>query len=258
MTGQWSGAAGATGTAGATSATSATGTTGTTGTTSATSATGTTAATAASRKASRRERLARGRPAGSSPAGSSEYPKQPALCGTCQAGAVWTQDDVRREVPQVRATLHAMGIRLLTPVRVTLAPDGLGAVSDSGRQRTGLTVTRGAEVLSLRVAAGLTPCRFGATVAHECMHAWLAQRSFPPAPDAVLEGICQLVAYGYLVRHSPDPRACLAAQAMRRDPDPVYGDGFRRVRGLAQRLSAAAVIEHVRRTGQLPPDPNQE
>jgi hypothetical protein len=204
---------------------------------------------AVSRGTSRRDPTVRGRPVGSS-----RYENEPGLCGACHAGAVRTQDDVRREVPQVRAKLHAMGIRLLTPVRVALAPEGLGTVSDSGRQRTGLTVTRGAEVLSLQVAAGLTPCRFGATVAHECMHAWLAQRAFPPASDEVTEGICQLVAYGYLVRRSTDPRACLAAQAMRRDPDPVYGGGFRLVRGLAQRLGAAAVIEHVRRTGQLPPD----
>jgi hypothetical protein len=183
---------------------------------------------------------------------------EPGLCGPCHADAVWTQDDVRREVPQVRASLHAMGIRLLTPVRVTLAPDGLGTVSGSGRRRAGLTVTRGAEVLGLQVAAGLTRCQFGATVAHECMHSWLAQCSFPKAPDQVVEGICELVAYGYLVKQSADPRARVVARAMRRDPDPTYGDGFRLVRGLAQRLGADAVIEHVRRTGQLPPDPNQE
>jgi hypothetical protein len=83
------------------------------------------------------------------------------------------------------------------------------------------------------------------------MHAWMAGQGFPATPRIVGEGLCQLASYR-LLRDDSSPRARMLRRNIENDLDPVYGDGFRRVRAAVQRHGQAAVLRSVWATGQLP------
>lgn len=177
------------------------------------------------------------------------------LCPGCASTAVSDQATVRARLPRISGDLHAMGIRLTRPVRVRLVSEPeMAALCGPGMSTAaGVTVHQDQTILDLAVLGGLPNVEFGSTVAHESMHAWMVQRGFPPAPGPVVEGICQLGAYGWL-RRQRDPLARLLIEAMERDSDPVYGEGFRRVRRAARRHGVRAVLATVRATGRLPGD----
>ncbi|HZO64496.1 MAG TPA: protein DA1 [Kribbellaceae bacterium] len=117
---------------------------------------------------------------------------------------------------------------------------------------SGMTISVGDQVLRLTVVEGLPLMRFGAVVAHEAMHAWMAQRGFSEDLATPLrEGLCQLTAFSWL-RRQTDPRAALIREAMERDPDPDYGDGFRTVRDAVLRKGLQPVLAALRSHGRLP------
>jgi hypothetical protein len=178
------------------------------------------------------------------------------LCHRCDRTAVHTQDQVRAAVPQVRQGLHRMGLRLATPVRVRLVGAAemarMSRVTNTRSGATlGLTVYTDTQVVDLVILAGLSSTEFGAVVAHECMHAWMAQRGFGDVAPPTAEGLCELAADGWLEQQD-DPRARILRAAIAADPDPVYGDGFRQVRQSVRRHGLVPVLRAVRSGGGLP------
>jgi hypothetical protein len=186
-------------------------------------------------------------------------PADPApYCASCAATTVRDQARVRAVVPEIRGGLHALGIRLTRPVQVELVArtviDRLSEPWDAGRSSSvaGVTISTGDRVLRLTVLEGLPLMTFGAVVAHEAMHAWMAQRGFPPdLPAPLREGLCQLTAFSWLRRQS-DPRATVIRESMERDPDPDYGHGFRAVRDAVRRSGLRPVLSALRSHGRLP------
>jgi protein DA1 len=176
-----------------------------------------------------------------------------ALCTRCVSTAVGSQQRVKAVLPEVRGGLHAMGLRLTTPIRVRLVTDGEMVRLNDGRPGTvlGLTVVSDSEVVDLAVVGGLSAPEFGAVVAHECMHAWLAQRGFGILAPPIAEGLCELASDAWLGRQH-DPRARLLRNAIAGNPDPVYGDGFRRVRQAVRRHGFLPVLRAVRTARALP------
>lgn len=174
-------------------------------------------------------------------------------CWGCAVTAVRDQQGVRQVLPRVGAVLRAMGLRLATPVQVKLMSEVEIARHPHrpGGPAVGFTVYRGRDVLDLVILAGLPAVQFGSVVAHECMHAWLAQRGFPQLPPMVAEGLCQVSSYEWLRRSGGD-RARLLMTSIEEDPDPVYGAGFRAARYRVQRYGIKAVLAHVRTNAMLP------
>jgi len=175
------------------------------------------------------------------------------LCRRCGVTAVRTQRDVKRVLPPIAARIRALSIRTTTPVQVRLVArdelrgrlDGIGTVH-------GLTVVAGRDVVDLMVARDLPLVRFGVVVAHEVMHAYLAQQGFGELPQPVEEGLCELLAHAWL-KDQPGRPAEWERRRLVNNPDPVYGDGFRAARDAAIRMgSVRRTLEHVRRHGRLP------
>ena len=84
------------------------------------------------------------------------------------------------------------------------------------------------EPLEILILGGLPALLFGRIVAHEAMHAWLAQEGVSTLPAIEEEGLCELAAYEWLgLRRGRLSRGLRGAAE--RNPAPVYGDGFRLV-----------------------------
>jgi hypothetical protein len=175
------------------------------------------------------------------------------FCQSCAATSVNTQERVRAVLPGARGILHAMGVILNPPVHVQLV-DELQTLTlgthESGRV-AGTATILGQRVTEIHIVSGLPEVEFGATVAHEAMHAWMAQNGFPSLDPAIEEGLCQVVAYRWL-RDQADPRAQLIREQLDMSPDPVYGGGFRLVKESVKQYGMNAVLAAVKASGRLP------
>jgi hypothetical protein len=178
-------------------------------------------------------------------------------CPTCAREAVDTQDALRRHVPRVRGVTRDLGFGLARRVRVVFgtADDlaGPGPARPFGVTELRITGARTAEVVVVRVLCGLPGFVFGRVVAHELGHAWLAQFASRPTDPAVEEGVCELIAYAWLKR-SGTPYAEELREEIRKNPDPVYGNGFRTVQAAVRQHGLAKVLESMSTAGILPPE----
>jgi hypothetical protein len=167
-----------------------------------------------------------------------------------------TQDDARRHIPLLRKEMAALGIELDQRVRVTLVePDRIN--DEDGELCLGRTLQRTwletsvTDVLGIEIVRGLTETHFGATVAHEIGHAWLAQRGAPGLPPPLAEGVCELFAGAWLKRRPTGFAAALRRSALE-NPDPVYGAGYRMVRDSVVSHGITAVLDSLCGRGRLP------
>lgn len=147
--------------------------------------------------------------------------------------------------------MHSFGLRLPNRVRVEVV-EPAALERQAGTHALGYTVwTSGAsaEVRHIRVSGGLPVTNFGRVLAHELGHAWLA--GCPGLrPDDEAEGLCELLGYYWLCHRGGRLSAFLIA-SMEANPDPVYGEGFRRAHQLAAGRQPAEIVKQVTTTGHL-------
>jgi hypothetical protein len=178
-------------------------------------------------------------------------------CPTCGVGAVADLQAVRAHLPTVRAELAGLGFGLERRVRVQLvtATELRSRLPESGTTfgvtRVSYSADGSSEALDVAVLRGLPPVWFGRTIAHENMHAWLAENGIRPRSNAIGEGLCELAAYGWL-KGQCDPDAENLRQLIRVAPDPTYGGGFREVQAAVRVHRLTVVLDVLRRTGVLP------
>jgi hypothetical protein len=84
-------------------------------------------------------------------------------------------------------------------------------------------------VQGITLLRGLPPVSCGRILAHELGHVWLLKNAAPDLPPRKAEGTCELCAWLWLTARPPS-QATFKAKAMERNPDPIYGEGFRAAR----------------------------
>lgn len=101
-------------------------------------------------------------------------------------------------------------------------------------------------IAGIEIVRGLEALAFQGVVAHELGHVWVARHRIS-LPPAVEEGFCELLAHRfYCDTGTEDGRR--AAREIETNPDPLYGEGFRRLR----ELLGSSGLERVLREGRLP------
>jgi hypothetical protein len=101
------------------------------------------------------------------------------------------------------------------------------------------------------VLAGLPTPLFEGIVTHELGHVWLIAHGIKGLPSWAEEGFCQLLSYRYYTDLGT-PESRYHAESIEKNPDPVYGEGFRRVRAIADRAGFANLLNTLQSTGRLP------
>ena len=194
------------------------------------------------------------------PAGWRPFGESTLRCPGCLPGAVETQLDARRWLSVIRREMAGIGVDLRTRVRVRLVlPEDL----DHGRQPSAGGVLLGvtehvlygdgsSEVVEIQIARGQPPLQFGRAVAHEIGHAWLIQHGSRRPDPQIAEGLCELFAHGWLKQQHTE-LADELRRHLRQNPDPIYGEGFRKVRASVLRNGMSAVLNSLVQSGRLPP-----
>ncbi|GLT73837.1 hypothetical protein SLA2020_456700 [Shorea laevis] len=141
-------------------------------------------------------------------------------------------------------------------------------------------LTRRCEVTAILILYGLPRLLTGSILAHEMMHAWMRLQGFRTLSQDVEEGICQVLAYMWLLSElSPSSGSNVASTSsssagrtskrakrspfdrklgeffkhqIESDSSPVYGGGFRAGYQAVDRYGLRRTLDHIRMTGRFP------
>jgi hypothetical protein len=95
------------------------------------------------------------------------------------------------------------------------------------------------ETIRVYLLYGMPRVQTTGTAAHELMHVWQFRKGRLDQDPAVSEGSCNFASY-LVLRKMGGPGAEFVIDGMLKDPDPVYGEGFRRVKAYADDKGIAA------------------
>ncbi len=125
----------------------------------------------------------------------------------------------------------------------------LGATISSTYTQNGRVVRT--EIGGVAVLRGLPATLFQGVTVHELGHVWLVVHSIQNLPSWAEEGFCELLSYRfYTEMNTPESRHC--AQTIEQNTDPVYGDGFQRVRARVDAPGFERFLGILRTTKALP------
>jgi len=101
------------------------------------------------------------------------------------------------------------------------------------------------------ILRGLPTTLFQGVTIHELGHVWLAVHQVTGLPPWAEEGFCEFLAYHFWSQMNT-AESRYHAENTERNPDPVYGAGFRRVAAVAQHTGFQRLITTLRTAKELP------
>lgn len=125
----------------------------------------------------------------------------------------------------------------------------LGVTLSTRQMRNGFAYS--SHIEGVAVLQGMPPTLFAGVVLHELGHVWLTVHQIEQLPPWAEEGFCQLLSYRYYSGLST-PEARFHAEQLASASDPVYGQGFRTIRALADKLGFQRFVEILQTTRRLP------
>ncbi len=185
-------------------------------------------------------------------------------CPTCRASAIETADQARPIFSHLIRWVNAQGLiynnlhlsielcdrpRLAELLKVHAEPHALGVTLSTTHTQNGRVIRT--EVGGVAVLEGLPSTLFQGTIIHELGHAWLIVHGVKNLPSWAEEGFCEFLSYRYYTQlYTPESR--YHATGIDQNPNPVYGDGFRHVRAIADAMGFQRFVEALRTTKRLP------
>ena len=183
-----------------------------------------------------------------------------AVCSVCRRTVVSSREDAKRPVETVRAWLANRGIALRKEtVSLELCDQSkLTSLSNAWVGSKCLGVTRTTlwnpfgNPSSVGILSGLPVTLFKGVVAHEFGHAWLHQNGILGISSKEAEGLCELLSFCFYKEAVAEKEGSHHADAIERNPDAVYGDGFRLAHRQYLRLGLSSLFQFVEAHKRLP------
>jgi Protein DA1/LIM domain len=167
------------------------------------------------------------------------------ICNLCYEKAVFNQADTKLLLTKVMERLYGMGISLNKDNVSVYSVDKNELKKVSGMEKfnqlEGFCKSRGqTEYVNnkkkktrfhhdIYVLSGLPSLNIEGILAHELMHAWTAENTPDNQPSDIREGSCNFISYLYLLS-SIDPDVKYFIMSMEKNPDPVYGLGYQKIK----------------------------
>ncbi|QLQ06572.1 MAG: protein DA1 [Anaerolineae bacterium] len=106
------------------------------------------------------------------------------------------------------------------------------------------------EVNGVAILRGLPATLFQAVTIHELGHAWLAVHGIMKLSRQEEEGFCEFVAHRYLT-HTATKESLYHASGIARNPDTIYGEGYRLVSKIVATTGFSGVLRKLQTDGRL-------
>lgn len=174
-------------------------------------------------------------------------------CRLCVTDIVTTEQQAQPVIRRVATAMSAEGVGLSMDFTVILDErralmrrglfdnDATRAVTQVSWQGSRSQVTK----VTVALTTGMPKLQFTSTFAHEFGHMYLAGAP-KTGPQWIEEGFCEVLSYTYLTRHDRTPAALRYADIRYQSPDPVYGEGLRRVLAAVRQRGLPAVAHALR------------
>lgn len=195
------------------------------------------------------------------------------FCRECSESAVGDPETaeflfrkVRREFKNTLgiSTTHRITFSIVTPSimekkkRAKLDPNqtGLFVYQSKGEsivkynKRTGRVLSRNHNIrkyYAIYILTYLPLTEFRRTVVHELTHDWM-EENYPHVKNKKInEGVCEYMSWLFLkTKDRNTPNANFFAMRIEKNPDPVYGNGFRMIRDIAGKGSWQTRIQRIK------------
>lgn len=185
------------------------------------------------------------------------------ICGICRKDAITDVALAKEIMLEVAEHLEQSGIRIDTN-RITLHLTGLknmqellgrGSHSLMGftdyfekRLAFGFKTSR---KIDIYILYGIPKIDLVSTLAHEMMHVWQFVRGRLKNDKAFSEGSCNYAAY-LVLRHYDASERGYIIHNMLQDEDPLYGEGFRRVKRYVSAEGTKTWLDRLQKKHELP------
>lgn len=185
-------------------------------------------------------------------------------CPICRASAIETAEGARPLFTQVKQWIGRQGL-IFNNLPISLELCGRARLAELLHDRN-LTHAYGAtlsttytqngyklytQVRGVSVLRGLPSGLFQGVAVHELGHVWLIVQDVGTLPPWAEEGFCELLSYRWYTEvNTPESR--YYATNIERHADPIYGEGFRRVKALTDRVGFPRLLETLRMQKCLP------
>ena len=198
------------------------------------------------------------------PPGDREQRGERVRCAVCRSTAIETAEDAKVPFQELKQWVGRQGLhynnlplslelcsaeKLASYLKSRSQSDSLGATMSTTYLQNGQIVR--SEVRGVALLLGLSAILFRGVTIHELGHVWLVVHGIHELPAWAEEGFCELLSYRYY-QELNTPESRYHAQAIERNKDRVYGDGFRRVSALADRYGFSRLLEILETSKRLP------
>jgi LIM domain/Protein DA1 len=188
-------------------------------------------------------------------------------CPTCRVSAIETIDQARPIFTHLIHWVNNQGLmynnlhlslelcdrpklaELLKGRAGTAETHSLGVTMSTTHTLNGRIVNT--EVSGVAVLEGMPSTLFQGVTIHELGHVWLIVHDIKGLSSWAEEGFCELLSYRYYIQLNTD-ESRYHVGGIESNPSPIYGDGFRRVRAIADVLGFQRFVEMMRTTKRLP------
>ena len=185
-------------------------------------------------------------------------------CPICRASAIESEDKAQAIFAAQQRWLAKQGLeynnlqtnvelcdraKLATLMQGRKGTDTLGVTLSTTHTLNGQAIRT--DVNGVAVLRGLPITLFQGVATHELGHAWLIVQGIKGLPSWAEEGFCELLAYRFFTG-TGTAEGRYHAEGIEKNPDAVYGEGFRQVRAIVDAMGFARFVEVLQRTKRLP------
>ncbi|UCD94806.1 MAG: protein DA1 [Candidatus Zixiibacteriota bacterium] len=194
--------------------------------------------------------------------GGSRYPDGRHICNLCKSKALTDLDRAGEVFDKVKLQLAGENIRIedddikLHLVDKNQLKEMSGEDSDSQKGYTRYKYTKignhqAAKHFDIYVLDAMPEMNFISIAAHELMHVWQHENSPAKNDPAFCEGSCNYASF-LVLKHYSGEIAEYLIDNLNRDDDKIYGDGFRRVKKLAEDHGLDYWLRHLKSHKNFP------
>lgn len=184
------------------------------------------------------------------------------MCAGCRKTAVSDVDDARHLMREVIEDLRGEGIEIngridlrlvnqreLTDLSHEFIEDRLGVTI---YEKTGLIPgVWSFKDFKICILYGLPKTLLRSVLAHELMHVWIFKNGPTDQDRQLCEGSCEYASFLVLSRN-PSEESRFYVDRLRENPDPIYGEGFRKVSAMVGEIGKDKWLTYLKENSTAP------